>query len=138
MAKSTKDFTIKIGDGDKPKLRRSALADEKTIEEAVDQVATTGAPKSRKKAAAAKPSTKPATKPSANEGAPKSAAKKAKVEDDKELEKLLRNKRLTIDIPFYLHDALREHNFRNRSTTKDIINDYLHGLLKVKDIRKKK
>ena len=54
------------------------------------------------------------------------------------MEKLLSNKRLTIDIPFYLHDALREHNFRNRSTTKDIINDYLHSLLKVKDIRTKK
>jgi len=132
--KSTEDFTIKIGDGNKPKLRRSALADEKTIEAAVDQVATTGAPKSRKKPAPAKA---PA-KPTAKTVAPKSPAKKAKVANDKELAKLLSNKRLTIDIPFYLHDALREHNFRNRSTTKDIINDYLHSLLKVKDIRIKK
>ena len=56
MAKSTKDFTIKIGD-DEPKvsLRRSALADDKTIEAAVDQVATTGAPK--------QPTRKPATRP---------------------------------------------------------------------------
>jgi len=121
---------IKIGDGNKPKLRRAALTDEKTIEEAVDQVATTGAPKGRKKAAAVKTSTKPALKTA--------PAKKASVTEDKELEKLLSNKRLTIDIPFYLHDALREHNFRNRSTTKDIINDYLHSLLKVKDIRTKK
>lgn len=124
--KSTDDFMIKIGDGDKPKLRRSALTDEKTIEAAVDKVATTGAPKGRKQPAAAKTPTK------------SPAEKATKATGDKALEQLLSNKRLTIDIPFYLHDALREHNFRNRSTTKDIINDYLHNLLKVKDIRIKK
>jgi hypothetical protein len=132
--KSTDDFMIKIGDGVKPKLRRSALTDEKTIDAAVDQVATTGAPKGRKRPAAAKaPAKARATAPAA-----KSPVSKAKPKEDKGLEKLLSNKRLTIDIPFYLHDALREHNFRNRSTTKEIINDYLHGLLKVKDIRIKK
>ena len=121
MAKSTEDFKIKIGD-DKPKvsLRRSSLADEKTIDQAVDQVATTGTPKDRK-SSSAKPK----------------AAKKA-LADELELERMLKNKRLTIDIPFYLHDALREYNFRNRSTTKEVINDYLHGLLKVKDVRVKK
>jgi len=126
MAKSTKDFTIKIGD-DEPKvsLRRSALADDKTIEAAVDQVATTGAPK-------------PARKPTAKPKAAAKQSKKAPVTPSEELALLLKNKRLTIDIPFYLHDALREHNFRNRTTTKDIINDYLHGLLKQKDIRIKK
>lgn len=117
---------IRIGDGEKPKLRRSALTDEKTIEEAVDQVATTGSPKSAKKAKAETPAEA------------KSPVAKAKPKEDKDLEKLLQNKRLTIDIPFYLHDALREHNFLNRTTTKDIINDYLHGLLKAKDIRVKK
>lgn len=129
MAKSTKDFTIKIGD-DEPKvsLRRSALADDKTIEAAVDRVATTGAPK---------PTRKPAAKPKAATTKPKKAPATAPQETE-ELAQLLKNKRLTIDIPFYLHDALREHNFRNRTTTKDIINDYLHGLLKQKDIRIKK
>jgi hypothetical protein len=132
--KSTDDFMIKIGDGDKPKLRRSALTDEKTIEAAVDQVATTGAPKGRKKPAPTKTPAKPrAASPMAQSPVPK-----AKSAGDKDLEQMLSNKRLTIDIPFYLHDALREHNFRNRSTTKEIINDYLHGLLKVKDIRVKK
>lgn len=133
--KSTNDFMIKIGDGGaKPKLRRSALTDEKTIEAAVDEVATTGAPKGRKQPGAAKaPAKARATAPAA-----KSPVSKAQPKQDKELEKLLSNKRLTIDIPFYLHDALREHNFRNRSTTKELINDYLHGLLKVKDIRIKK
>jgi len=132
--KSTEDFMIKIGDGDnKPKLRRSALTDDKTIDEAVDQVATTGAPKGKKKPAAKAP-----TKPSAKAPKAKSPVARAKPQDDEELARLLSNKRLTIDIPFYLHDALREHNFRNRSTTKEIINDYLHGLLKVKDIRTKK
>jgi hypothetical protein len=132
MAKSTEDFTIKIGD-DAPKvsLRRSALADDKTIEAAVEQVATTGAPKTGKKPAAKTRATKPA--PSA-----KKAAATKPTQDARDLEHLLKNKRLTIDIPFYLHDALREHNFRNRTTTKEIINDYLHGMLKQKDIRIKK
>lgn len=126
MAKSTEDFKIKIGD-DKPKvsLRRSGLADDKTIDQAVDQVATTGTPKVRKSTTVESGSAKP------------NAAKKALV-DELELERMLKNKRLTIDIPFYLHDALREYNFRNRSTTKEVINDYLHGLLKVKNIRVKK
>ena len=126
MAKSTEDFKIKIGD-DKPKvsLRRSSLADEKTIDQAVDQVATTGTPKVRKSTAVESGSAKP------------NAAKKA-LADELELERMLKNKRLRIDIPFYLHDALREYNFRNRSTTKEVINDYLHGLLKVKDVRVKK
>ena len=124
---------IKIGDDAKPKLRRAALTDEKTIDEAVDQVATTGAPKGARKSAPAKSRVKaPAVKPA------KAAAKKAPAAVDKDLEQQLKNKRLTIDIPFYLHDALREHNFRNRSTTKEIINEYLHNLLKVKDIRIKK
>lgn len=132
--KSTDDFMIKIGDGDKPKLRRSALTDEKTIEAAVDQVATTGVPKGRKKPV----TTKTPARPRAAAPVAKSPVPKAKSAGDKDLEQMLSNKRLTIDIPFYLHDALREHNFRNRSTTKEIINDYLHGLLKVKDIRIKK
>lgn len=131
--KTTDDFMIKIGDDAKPKLRRAALTDEKTIDEAVDQVATTGAPKGARKSAPAKSRVKaPAVKPA------KAAAKKAPAAVDKDLEQQLKNKRLTIDIPFYLHDALREHNFRNRSTTKEIINEYLHNLLKVKDIRIKK
>jgi|GEM_PF-6359451 hypothetical protein len=129
MAKSTKDFTIKIGD-DKPKvsLRRSTITDEKTIDQVVDQVVTN---KTKPVAPTAK------TKPPA-ESKTKNPAAAKKTQDDKELVRLLSNKRLTIDIPFYLHDALREHNFRNRSTTKEIINDYLHSLLKVKDIRDKK
>ena len=131
--KSTNDFMIKIGD-DEPRvsLRRAALTDDETIDAAVDRVATTGAPKGRKiTAKPASKSKKSGTTSSATSPAPASALKK-------DLEKQLTNKRLTIDIPFYLHDALREHNFRNRSTTKDIINDYLHQLLKVKDIRTKK
>lgn len=129
MAKSTKDFTIKIGD-EQPKvsLRRSALTDEKTIDQVVDEVATD-------KTKATPPTSK--TKPLVKSDSPKTTPTK-KTQDEKELARLLRNKRLTIDIPFYLHDALREHNFRNRSTTKDIINDYLHTLLKVNDIRTKK
>ena len=130
--KSTSDFMIKVGDDAKPKLRRASLTDEKTINEAVDQVATTGAPKSTKKPAATKPRAKA---PSAK--VTESVAKNSSAVD-KDLERQLKNKRLTIDIPFYLHDALREYNFRNRSTTKEVINQYLHNLLKVKDIRVKK
>lgn len=131
--KSTDDFMIRIGDGDKPKLRRSSLTDEKTIDEAVDQVATTGAPKARKTVAA-----KIATSKKPKAPASRTPEIKSQPKDGPELEEQLRNKRLTIDIPFYLHDALREYNFLNRTTTKDIINDYLHGLLKQKDIRTKK
>ena len=126
MAKKTSDFSIQIGER-KPRvnLRRSAVPDDETTQQAVDKVARnpTSSPPARAKTTAPKPKTTP-RKPSAAE--------------QKEKARLLANKRLTIDIPFYLHDALREHNFRNRSTTKDIINDYLHQLLKVKDIRPKK
>ena len=149
MAKSTKDFTIKIGDA-KPRvpLRRAAATDDETINKAVEQVAKQAAGQGSGKAT--EPSqpakkTKRATKTSAKAKPAKPAPKKADKPvsktaptPDPELEKKLSNKRLTIDIPLYLHEALRQYNHENRTTAKDLVNDYLHQLTKTEDIRPKK
>ena len=150
MAKSTKDFTIKIGDN-KPRvpLRRAAATDDDTINKAVEQVAKQAAAgqgsgtatQPTKAAPKAKSTTKGATKaktPKAAAKQPSKPAAKAAPASDPELVKKLSNKRLTIDIPLYLHEALRQYNHENRTTAKDLINDYLHQLTKTEDIRPKK
>ena len=153
MAKSTKDFTIKIGD-DKPKprvpLRRAAATDDETINKAVEQVAKQAAGQGNTKPAnPAQTTTKTKSttsgKSTAKVKSTKTAAKRtskpaaeASPAPDPELTRKLSNKRLTIDIPLYLHEALRQYNHVNRTTAKDLINDYLHQLTKTDDIRPKK
>ena len=152
MAKSTKDFTIKIGD-DKPKprvpLRRAAATDDETINKAVEQVAKQaagqGSAKAAKPAQEATKAKSTTSKSTAKAKPAKAAARRASKPateapplPDPELVRKLSNKRLTIDIPLYLHEALRQYNHINRTTAKDLINDYLHQLTKTDDIRPKK
>lgn len=121
--KTTDDFDL---DMNLPDIKRSQIADDKTINQAVQTVATVDGepiqPKASHQDAAHKPKG-PKTKTTAS----------SKKEEPKEDEfAMLPKKRLTVDIPHYLNEALREYTYKKNVTTKQVIHDCLHDLLKVK------
>lgn len=116
--KTTDDFDL---DMNLPDIKRSQIADDKTVNKAVSTMATVdGEPVAKTTAPKAKDRT---TKPA-------SSSKKAQ---PKEEIQILPKKRLTVDIPHYMNEALREYTYKNRVTIKDVIHSCLHDLLKLKE-----
>lgn len=111
--KTIDDFDL---DMNLPDIKRSQIADDKTVNKAVQTMATVDGV-----------SVKPEPTKKAKPPAP---SKKAQPKDDAQV--ILPKKRLTVDIPHYMNEALREYTYKNRVTIKDVIHSCLEDLLKLK------
>jgi hypothetical protein len=117
--KTTDDFDL---DMKLPDIKRSQIADEKTVNKAVETMATVDGEPVK---------SEPTKKASTSKSKAKTPSKKAQPKEDALA--ILPKKRLTVDIPHYMNEALREYTYKNRVTIKDVIHGCLHDLLKLKE-----
>jgi len=114
--KTTDDFDL---DMNLPDIKRSQIANEKAVDKAVQTTATVdGEPVKHE--------------PTENASPQKAKSPQPKKTQLKEGPQILPKKRLTVDIPHYMTEALRDYTYKNRVTVKDVIHSCLHDLLKLK------